>query len=58
VAAYNVNQLPDLFADNHRRAEEVGSTAPGFFAGLAAQHAPRDPWIGCPNGSGARGRAA
>ena len=42
-----MNQLPELFANNRRWAEQVESSEPGFFAGLAAQQAPRYLWIGC-----------
>ena len=42
-----MNQLPELFANNRRWAEQVESRQPGFFAGLAAQQTPRYLWIGC-----------
>jgi carbonic anhydrase len=42
-----MNELPELFANNRRWAGDVESRQPGFFAGLAAQQAPRYLWIGC-----------
>jgi len=42
-----MNELAELFANNRRWAEQVESSEPGFFAGLAAQQAPRYLWIGC-----------
>jgi carbonic anhydrase len=42
-----MNELPELFANNRRWATGMESQLPGFFAGLAAQQAPRYLWIGC-----------
>jgi len=42
-----VNKLPELFANNRRWALGMEARNPGFFAGLAAQQAPRHLWIGC-----------
>jgi carbonic anhydrase len=42
-----MDQLPELFANNRRWAADVEAGQPGFFAGLAAQQAPRYLWIGC-----------
>ena len=42
-----MNQLLELFANNRRWASDLESRQPGFFAGLAAQQAPRYLWIGC-----------
>jgi carbonic anhydrase len=47
VAAYNMNELQELFANNRRWAGDVELRQPGFFADLAAQQAPRYLWIGC-----------
>jgi len=42
-----LHKLPELFANNRRWAERIEARQPGFFAGLAAQQAPRYLWIGC-----------
>ena len=42
-----MHKLPELFANNRRWAERIEARQPGFFAGLAAQQAPRYLWIGC-----------
>ena len=42
-----MNKLPELFANNRRWAGGMEQRSPGFFAGLAAQQAPRYLWIGC-----------
>jgi carbonic anhydrase len=40
-------ELPDLFANNRRWADETESREPGFFSKLLIQQTPQYLWIGC-----------